>query len=45
MERLGGSLAAALRAAAVGAAMVRVHDVRMTVQALKVQAAIRKGRA
>jgi len=45
MERLGGSLAAALRAASAGAAMVRVHDVRMTVQALKVQAAIGKGRA
>lgn len=45
MERLGGSLAAALRAAQAGAAMVRVHDVRMTVQALKVQAAIRKGRS
>ena len=44
-ERLGGSLAAALRAASAGAAMVRVHDVRMTVQALKVQAAIGKGRA
>ena len=43
MNRLGGSLAAAMRAAAAGAAMVRVHDVRMTVQALKVQAAIRKG--
>ncbi|MAK64986.1 MAG: dihydropteroate synthase [Maricaulis sp.] len=44
-ERLGGSLAAALRAAQAGAAMVRVHDVRMTVQALKVQAAIRKGKS
>ncbi|WP_300540723.1 dihydropteroate synthase [Maricaulis sp.] len=44
-ERLGGSLAAALRAAQAGVAMVRVHDVRMTVQALKVQAAIRKGRS
>ena len=43
MERLGGSLAAALAAAKAGAAMVRVHDIRMTVQALKVQAAIRKG--
>lgn len=42
MERLGGSLAAALRAAQAGVAMVRVHDVRMTVQALKVQHAIRK---
>ncbi|MHA6288890.1 dihydropteroate synthase [Maricaulis sp. CAU 1757] len=44
MERLGGSLAAALAAAKAGAAMVRVHDVRMTVQALKVQAAIGRGR-
>jgi len=44
-ERLGGSLAAALRAAQAGVAMVRVHDVRMTVQALKVQAAIRKGKS
>ena len=43
MERLGGSLAAAMAAAKAGAAMVRVHDVRMTVQALKVQAAIGKG--
>ncbi len=38
-ERLGGSLAAALEG--TGAAMVRVHDVRETVQALTVQAAIR----
>jgi dihydropteroate synthase len=45
MERLGGSLAAAMRAGQAGAAMVRVHDVRMTVQALKVQAAIRRGSA
>ncbi|MBR9824306.1 MAG: dihydropteroate synthase [Alphaproteobacteria bacterium] len=45
MERLGGSLAAAMRAAQAGAAMVRVHDVRMTVQALKVQAAIKRGKA
>ena len=44
MERLGGSLAAAMAAAKAGAAMVRVHDVRMTVQALKVQAAIGKGK-
>jgi len=34
--RLGGSVAAALIAARNGAAMVRVHDVRETVQALKV---------
>jgi dihydropteroate synthase len=40
-DRLGGSLAAALHAAAAGADMIRVHDVRATVQALKVQQAIR----
>lgn len=34
--RLGGSIAAALLAAQNGAAMVRVHDVAETVQALKV---------
>jgi dihydropteroate synthase len=39
-DRLGGSLAAALCAARAGAAMIRVHDVRETVQALAVQAAI-----
>jgi dihydropteroate synthase len=38
--RLGGSLAAALAAARAGAAMVRVHDVRETIQALAVAAAI-----
>lgn len=40
MDRLGGSLALALEAARRGAAMVRVHDVRETVQALKIQAAV-----
>jgi dihydropteroate synthase len=40
-RRLGGSLAMALAAADRGAAMVRVHDVRDTVQALKAQAALR----
>jgi dihydropteroate synthase len=35
-DRLGGSVAAALVAANNGAAMVRVHDVAETVQALKV---------
>ncbi|WP_254601042.1 dihydropteroate synthase [Caulobacter sp. S45] len=40
MDRLGGSLAIALHGARAGVAMVRVHDVRETVQALKVQAAI-----
>ncbi|PWE16458.1 dihydropteroate synthase [Marinicauda salina] len=39
-DRLGGSLAAALWAARAGASIIRVHDVRETVQALKVQAAI-----
>ncbi|MGE3143877.1 MAG: dihydropteroate synthase, partial [Hyphomonadaceae bacterium] len=35
-ERIGGSLALALRAAENGADMLRVHDVRETVQTLKV---------
>ncbi len=39
-DRLGGSLAAALHAAQARCALIRVHDVRETVQALKVQAAI-----
>jgi dihydropteroate synthase len=39
-DRLGGSIALALEGARRGAAMVRVHDVRETVQALKVQAAV-----
>jgi len=38
--RLGGSIAAALAGASAGVAAVRVHDVRETVQALAVQAAI-----
>eukprot|EP01035_Chromulina_nebulosa_P040463 gene40463-54723_t len=38
--RLGGSIAAALSGADAGVAAVRVHDVRETVQALKVRAAI-----
>lgn len=40
MDRLGGSIAVALHAARAGCAIVRVHDVRETVQALKVQAAV-----
>jgi len=40
LDRLGGGLAAALHAARAGCAVIRVHDVRETVQALKVQAAI-----
>lgn len=39
-DRLGGSIALALESARRGARMIRVHDVRETVQALKVQAAI-----
>jgi dihydropteroate synthase len=39
-DRLAGSLAAALHAAANGAAILRVHDVAPTVQALRVQEAI-----
>lgn len=42
-DRLGGSLALALEGARRGARMVRVHDVRETVQALKVQAALSGG--
>jgi dihydropteroate synthase len=42
-DRLGGSLAAALAGAGAGCAMIRVHDVRETVQALKVRAAIAEG--
>ena len=41
-DRLGGSLALALEAARRGAAVIRVHDVRETVQALAVQAAVRR---
>lgn len=40
LDRLGGSLAVALHAARAGCAIVRVHDVRETAQALRVQAAI-----
>jgi dihydropteroate synthase len=39
--RLGGSIAAALIGAKAGVAAVRAHDVRETVQALKVWAAVR----
>lgn len=39
-DRLGGSLALALEAARRRAAIIRVHDVRETVQALAVQAAV-----
>jgi dihydropteroate synthase len=43
-ERLGGSIAAHLLAIENGAAIVRVHDVAPTVQALAVAAAIRQAR-
>lgn len=39
-DRIGGSLALALEAARRGAAVIRVHDVRQTVQALRLQAAV-----
>ncbi|MBW3617448.1 MAG: dihydropteroate synthase [Proteobacteria bacterium] len=39
-DRLGGSLSAALLGAEAGAAVLRVHDVRETAQALAVRAAI-----
>jgi dihydropteroate synthase len=42
-DRLGGSLAAALAGADRGAAVLRVHDVRETVQALAMRAAIGLG--
>jgi dihydropteroate synthase len=43
-ERLAGSLAAALTAVARGAAIVRVHDVRETVDALKVWNEVQNGK-
>ena len=43
-ERIGGSLATHLIAARDGAAILRVHDVRETVQALRVAAAIEHAR-
>jgi dihydropteroate synthase len=43
-QRLGGSLAAALAGVAAGVAAVRVHDVRETVQALRVWRAIAQER-
>ena len=41
-ERIGGSISAHLAAVAKGAAILRVHDVAETVQALRVTAAIEK---
>jgi dihydropteroate synthase len=43
-QRLAGSIAANLLAVLAGAAIVRVHDVAETVQALRVAAAIRNAR-
>jgi dihydropteroate synthase len=43
-QRLGGSIAAHLLAVAGGAAIIRVHDVAETVQALRVSAAIGSAR-
>jgi len=43
-QRLGGSIAAHLAAVANGAAIVRVHDVAETVQALRVTAALEAAR-
>jgi dihydropteroate synthase len=43
LDRLGGSLAMALFGAAKGVSAIRVHDVRETVQALKVWAALGRG--
>jgi dihydropteroate synthase len=43
-RRIGGSIASHLIAVAKGAAIVRVHDVAETVQALKVAAAIERAR-
>ena len=42
-DRIGGSLAAALWSAAKGAAILRVHDVSETVQALRVWEAMSEG--
>ena len=43
-DRLAGSIAGAVLAVLEGAAIVRVHDVAETVQALRVAAAIRAAR-
>ena len=43
-ERIGGSIASHLLAVSNGAAIVRVHDVAETVQALRVAAAIEAAR-
>jgi dihydropteroate synthase len=40
-DRLAGSLACACRAAEAGTAVLRVHDVKETIQALQIWTAIR----
>jgi dihydropteroate synthase len=40
LDRIGGSIASHLIAVKKGAAIVRVHDVKETIQALRVAAAI-----
>jgi dihydropteroate synthase len=42
-DRVAGSVAAALAAVARGALIVRAHDVRETVDALKVWTAVERG--
>ena len=41
LERIGGSLAAHLLAVRNGAAIIRTHDVAETIQAIRVDAALR----
>jgi len=43
-DRIGGSIASHLLAVANGAAIIRAHDVKETVQALRVAAAIEAAR-
>ena len=44
LDRIGGSIASHLIAVEKGAAIVRVHDVKETVQALRIAAAIEAAR-
>jgi dihydropteroate synthase len=43
-ERIGGSIASHLYAVEKGASIVRVHDVKETIQALRIAAAIEAAR-
>jgi dihydropteroate synthase len=45
VDRLGGSLAAAIRAVSLGADMLRVHDVKETAQAMRVWRAMERSEA